>query len=164
MIKQRLQLPFALLIIFLASSVARAAEAKPGDLFVGNSPQPIAVDRHDAWRYAEQVAAQHEGAFVVRGDGASMAPLYPSGTVLVIERVSFEELKRGATVIYRNKDGRPIAHVLVAPSRHGWRTAGLGNQHVDEESVSPENLLGVVVSAYAPIDLPLRNALHYAAQ
>ena len=164
MIKPRLQLTFALLIIPLALSATRAAEAKPGDLFCGNSPQPIAVDRHDAWRYAEQVAAQHEGAFVVWGDGASMAPLYPSGTVLVIERVSFDQLRRGSTVIYRNSDGRPIAHVLVAPSRKGWRTAGLGNQHVDEESVSPENLLGVVMSAYTPIDLPLQNALHYAAQ
>jgi hypothetical protein len=163
-IKLRLQYLFVFLILFLASPVARAAEAKPGDLFFGNSPQPIAVDRHDAWRYAEQVAAQHEGAFVVRGDGASMTPLYPSGTVLVIERVSFDQLKRGATVIYRNKDGRPIAHVLVAPSRHGWRTAGLGNRCIDEESVSQENLLGVVMSAYTPIDLPLQNSLHYAAQ
>jgi len=163
-IKPRLQYIFVLLILSLASTATRAADSKLGDLFCGNSPQPIAVDRHDAWRYAEQVAAQHEGAFVVRGDGASMAPLYPSGTVLVVERVSFDQLKRGATVIYRNEDGRPIAHVLVAPSRKGWRTAGLGNQHVDEESVSPENLLGVVMSAYTPVDLPLRNALHYAAQ
>jgi hypothetical protein len=164
MIKPHLPISFVLLIMSLALSVARAADSKPGNLFCGNSPQPIAVARQEAWRYAEQMAAQHEGAFVVRGDGASMAPLYPSGTVLVIEKVSFDQLKRGATVIYRNKDGRPIAHLLVAPSRHGWRTAGLGNKHFDEESVSPENLLGVVTSAYTPIDLPLRNALHYAAQ
>ncbi len=164
MIKPNLSIPFVLLIMSLAWSVGRAADAGVGNLYFGNSPQPIALARRDAWRYAEQMAAQHDGAFVVRGDGASMEPLYPSGTVLVIERVSYDQLKRGATVIYRNKDGRPIAHVLVAPSRHGWRTAGLGNQHLDEESVSPDNLLGVVMSAYTPVDLPARNSLHYVAQ
>jgi hypothetical protein len=164
MLKQRLPIPFVLLIMSLAWSVGRAAESGPGNLYFGNSPQPIAVARREAWRYAEQMAAQHEGAFVVRGDGASMEPLYPSGTVLVIERVSYDQLKRGATVIYRNKDGRPIAHVLVAPSRHGWRTAGLGNQHLDEESVRPENLLGVVMSAYTPVDLPTRDTRNYVAQ
>ena len=93
-----------------------------------------------------------------------MAPLYPSGTVLVISRVSFDELKRGATVIYRNREGRPIAHVLVSLARKGWRTAGLNNPHLDEESVSPENLLGVVTSAYTPVDLPTLNSVHYVAQ
>jgi len=153
-----------LIVVFLSAALGRASDSKLSNLFAGCSPQPIAVARQQAWKYAEQVAAQHEGAFVVRGDGASMTPLYPSGTVLVIERVSFDQLKRGATVIYRNKDGRPIAHVLVAPSRHGWRTAGLGNRCIDEESVSPENLLGVVISAYTPVDLTPRDSLHYAAQ
>lgn len=164
MIKQRLHIAFVLLIVSLASAVGRASDATPVGLFAGNSPQPIAVARREAWRYAEQMAAQHDGAFVVRGDGASMEPLYPSGTVLVIERVSYDQLKRGATVIYRNQDGRPIAHVLVAPSRHGWRTAGLGNRHLDEELVSPENLLGVVMSAYTPVDLPVRDTRSYVAQ
>jgi len=162
--KQHLLSIFVLLIFVLASPIGRAGDSAPGGPFFGNSPQPVAVARREAWRYAEQVAVQHDGSFVVRGDGASMAPLYPSGTVLVIARVSFDQLKRGATVIYRNKEGRPIAHLLVAPSRKGWRTAGLNNQHLDEESVSPENLLGVVTSAYTPIDLPPLNAVHYVAQ
>ena len=162
--KPHLQTAFVLLIIALASSIGRAADSSPGALFSGNSPQPIAVARREAWRYAEHMAAQHDGSFVVRGDGASMAPLYPSGTVLVISRVSFDQLRRGSTVIYRNNEGRPIAHVLVSLSRKGWRTAGLNNPHLDEESVSSENLLGVVTSAYTPVDLSPQNSLHYAAQ
>jgi hypothetical protein len=153
-----------LIVVFLSAALGRASDSKLSNLFAGCSPQPIAVARQQAWKYAEQVAAKHDGAFVVRGDGASMAPLYPSGTVLVIERVPFDQLKRGATVIYRNNDGEPIAHLLVALSRDGWRSAGLGNQHIDDECVSPENFLGVVTSAYTPVDLPLRNSLHYAAQ
>jgi phage repressor protein C with HTH and peptisase S24 domain len=150
--KQHLPTAFVLLIIALASSIGRAADATSGGLFFGNSPQPIAV------------AAQHDGSFVVRGDGTSMAPLYPSGTVLVVARVSFDQLKRGATVIYRNNEGRPIAHVLVSLSRKGWRAAGINNPHLDEGSVSPENLLGVVTSAYTPVDLAPLNSLHYVAQ
>jgi len=150
--------------MFLASSIGRAADVASGGLFFGNSPPPIAVARREAWKHAEQMAAQHDGSFVVRGDGASMAPLYPSGTVLVISRVSFDQLQRGATVIYRNHEGRPIAHVLVSLSRKGWRTAGLNNPHLDEESVSSENLLGVVLSAYTPVDLLPPDSLHYAAQ
>jgi len=155
---------FVLLILSLLTSFGRAADSVPGGLFLGSSPQPIAVARREAWRYAEKVAAQHEGAFVVRGDGLSMAPLYPSGTVLVIGRVSFDQLKRGDTVVYRNEEGRPIAHVLVSPSRDGWRAAGLNNSHLDEESVLPENLLGVVISAYTPVDLSPQNSLHYVAR
>ena len=162
--KQHLPFLFVLLILFLFSFTGRAADSTPGGLFFGNSPQPIAVARREAWRYAEQMAAQHDGSFVVRGDGVSMAPLYPSGTVLVIARVSFDQLKRGATVIYRNNEGRPIAHVLVSLSRKGWRAAGLNNPHLDEESVLPENLLGVVTSAYTPVDLTPGNSLHYVAQ
>jgi hypothetical protein len=162
--KQHLPTTFGLLIIALASSIGRAADSSPGALFFGNSPQPIAVTRREAWKYAEQMAAQHDGSFVVRGDGASMAPLYPSGTVLVIARVPFDELKRGVTVIYRNQEGRPIAHVLVSLSRKGWRAAGLNNPHLDEESVSPENLLGVVTSAYTPVDLLPPDSAHYVAQ
>ena len=153
-----------LLVIFLFSSAGRAADYKQGRLFFGNSPRPIAVARQEAWRCAEQVAARHDGSFVVRGDGLSMAPLYPSGTVLVIERVSYDKLKRGATVIYRNKEGQPIAHLLVAQSRNGWRAAGLGNEDIDDEFVGPENLLGIVTSAYTPVDLPPRNTLSYVAQ
>jgi hypothetical protein len=153
-----------LLVVFLSSSPSRAADYKPGHLFSGNSPHPIAVARQEAWRYAEQIAARHNGSFVVRGDGLSMAPLYPSGTVLVIERVSYDQLKRGATVIYRNKEGQPIAHLLVAQSRNGWRTAGLGNEDIDDEFVGPENLLGIVTSAYTPVDLPPWNTPSYVAE
>jgi phage repressor protein C with HTH and peptisase S24 domain len=164
MMKQPLPIIRVLLIIFLGSALGRASDSTPGGLFFGNSPQPIAVARREAWKYAEQIAALHDGSFVVRGDGASMAPLYPSGTVLVIARVSFDQLQRGATVIYRNDEGRPIAHVLVSLSRKGWRTAGLNNPHLDEGSVSPENLLGMVTSAYTPVDLPTLNSVHYVAQ
>jgi phage repressor protein C with HTH and peptisase S24 domain len=128
------------------------------------SPQPIAVVKKEAWRLAERVAAQHLGSFVVRGDGPSMAPLYPSGTLLVIERVPYDQLKRGATVLFRNEDGLPIAHLLVERSSKGWRTAGLGNEYFDDEFVLPENLLGVVTHAFTPVDLPPKDALNYAAR
>lgn len=90
-----------------------------------------------------------------------MLPLYPAGTRLVLREVPFPQLRPGQTVIYRNRAGRAVAHVLVARSRDGWRVRGLNNRLQDMEPVRAENLLGVVVAAYtANSSLPaVRSAL-----
>ena len=80
-----------------------------------------------------------------------MQPLYDPGTLLVVEKKSFDELTRGQTVIYQSERGRSVAHLLVAKCRNGWRVAGLNNRIHDWDGVTAENLTGVVVAAIAPI-------------
>lgn len=80
-----------------------------------------------------------------------MQPLYPSGTLLVIQPRPFETLERGMTVMFRDDANRSIAHVLVARTADGWRTAGLNNRRDDYICVKADNIAGVVIAAYTEI-------------
>lgn len=127
---------------------AEATDAKSWNrgVFTGHSPRPQAVA---AAPDGAGPAAEFRDGFAVLGRGRSMHPLYPTGTLLVLRPVRYDELRRGQTVVYRSRAGRPVAHVLVTRTRDGWRARGLNNRRHDFEPVHAGNLLGVVVAAYA---------------
>lgn len=100
---------------------------------------------------AYQLATTIPGAYVVHGRGRSMQPLYLNGTLLVVKPTPFEELKRGMSVVFRCRD-RSITHVLVAKTKEGWRTTGLNNRRHDYVPVNSENIRGVVVAAFTPVE------------
>lgn len=79
-----------------------------------------------------------------------MHPLYSPGTILVLQKPAYSELKRGQTVLYRTKQQKVVAHLLVAKVRDGWRVQGLNNNTHDMEPVSPDNYVGVVIAAFRP--------------
>lgn len=116
--------------------------------YVAGSPRPQPSPAGDAARLARQTAAAHPGAFVVRGRGQSMHPLYPSGTLLVVQPRPYESLQRGMTVLFRNAANRSVTHVLVARTPDGWRTAGLNNRRDDYVCVNAANIAGVVIAAF----------------
>ena len=120
-------------------------------LYVAESPAPEFLPRSVAFSAARQRASAEAGAFVLTGTGRSMEPLYASGTIMVVARKKFEELRRGQTILYRNRANVTVAHVLVAKCADGWRVAGLNNRVHDNDGVRPENLLGVVVAAITPV-------------
>ena len=144
-----------LISTFLAapSSHAAPAEHYVAGHYVAASPRPELRPAGDAARVARQVAAAHPGAFVVRGRGESMHPLYPSGTLLVVQPRPYESLERGMTVMFRNTANRSITHVLVARTPDGWRTAGLNNRRADYLRVDATNIAGVVVAAFRETDV-----------
>lgn len=80
-----------------------------------------------------------------------MQPLYEPDTILVLQHLPFNELRRGQTALYRNREGRVIAHVLISRTRDGWRARGLNNHLHDMEPVLSENLVGVVIAAFKPM-------------
>lgn len=141
-------------MIFLAALATPSFAESPvtwiRSMFTGESPVPLAVTETEAWQRAAALAAENPGAIVLLGSGHSMEPLYEPGTVLVIVRRAFTELKRGQTVLYRNKENRMVAHLLLAHVRDGWRVRGLNNRWHDMEPVVAENLAGVVLAAFAP--------------
>jgi hypothetical protein len=116
----------------------------------GRSPRPLCLTVSQAWRQAADTASHLSHAFVLVGDGESMHPLYPSGTILVLQPLPYTRLERGQTVLYRDQDNHLVAHVLVAKARDGWRICGLNNRTHDMEPVQAGNLVGVVVAAYTP--------------
>jgi hypothetical protein len=120
-------------------------------IYTGKSPRPVTLSTAHAWRVAAEKASYLSHAFVLEGDGDSMQPLYPPGTILVLQPVRFDQLERGQTVLYRDRDNHLVAHVLVAKARDGWRICGLNNRIHDMEPVHAGNFVGVVVAAYSPL-------------
>ncbi len=119
-------------------------------IFTGNSPRARTLPEAEAWRQAIDLVDATPGAFILVGTGRSMQPLYPAGTILVLRDGDYTDLRRGQTVVYRNRDRRAVGHVLVAKARDGWRVRGLNNRTHDPEPVVNGNLVGVVVGAFHP--------------
>lgn len=122
-----------------------------GGVFTGKSPRPVRVSETVAWQRASTLAEHTPGAFVLVGRGASMQPLYAPGTILVMQQCDYEKLECGQTALYRNKESKVVAHVLITKARDGWRVAGLNNRIHDMEPVLPDNLVGVVIAAFNPL-------------
>lgn len=143
------------IMILLAAVAGFAARAHAHDdymmgMYVGRCPEPRHASFQQAWDLAESAAASDRSAFVVVGSGPSMEPLYPSGTVLVVRRVPYASLKSGSAVVYVNREGKPVLHVLVALTSDGWRVAGLNNPGADPGGVDAKNFAGLVVRAFIP--------------
>ncbi len=120
-------------------------------VYTGNSPRPILASESEAWQHASELADNLSGAFVLVGTGQSMQPLYTPGTIMVLQQLPFTELKCGQTALYRNKQSKIVAHVLVARTRDGWRARGLNNYIHDMEPVNSGNFVGIVVAAFKPV-------------
>ncbi len=141
-------------MLLLAGAVLQGGELDQPwvrGIYTGKSPRPVNVSEREAWQRANDVALHTPGAFVLVGGGESMLPLYTPGTILVMQRWSYGLLQRGQTAIYRNHEGKIVAHVLVARARDGWRVAGLNNRIHDMEPVLSCNLVGVVIAAFRPL-------------
>lgn len=130
-------------------------------IFTGQSPRPTQVRETEGWQRASELAMNTPGAAVMVGGGESMQPLYAPGTILVMQRCGFDRLQRGQTALYRNQQGKVVAHVLIAKARDGWRVAGLNNRIHDMEPVLAKNLVGVVIAAFSP--LAADRGMHVAA-
>ena len=135
--------------VLLPTTTIRADAYIAGQYVVG-SPQAELRTPEEARDLALRTARDLPGAFVVRGTGDSMLPLYPSGTFLVVQPQPYDELARGMTVVFR-KGNRSITHLLVAKTGDGWRTAGLNNRRHDYMAVNSGNIRGVVVAAFTPV-------------
>lgn len=150
--KRRVLPWLGLVAVLLTGATARETDAEwIRGVYTGGSPRPVVTTEPEAWQQASRIADHTPGAFVLVGSGQSMQPLYTPGTILVLKRLPFADLKRGQTVIYRSKGNKVVAHVLVAKARDGWRARGLNNRIHDMEPVQSENLVGVVVAAFTPV-------------
>lgn len=136
-------------LVFTACLVATfTLRAGTGD---GHSPVPERVAARDAWRMAESLAASGQNYEVVVGRGGSMLPLYPDGTVLLLQRVPMADLRGGMTVVFIGDSGRPVAHALLQKTWRGWLAKGLNNPEPDRTLVRTSNYLGTVVRAFTPV-------------
>jgi hypothetical protein len=126
------------------------------ELFVRTAPVPSLVKPGKEFAAAEAHAAQDERSFALIGCGKSMEPMYGSGTAIVVHEQSFQSLRPGMPVVYRNRRGYYVAHMIVEPIRGGWLAIGLNNAKPDDELVTKDNYVGVIQAAFAAADTPFR--------
>ena len=106
------------------------------------------VNVNQAWRDAKTVAARGPGRMPAVGTGTSMQPLYGDDTLLVINPIAYDQLRPGMIVAYRNRRGVRVVHRLVVKLADGWRVMGLNNDRIDDDLVTPENLIGVIYASF----------------
>ncbi len=66
-------------------------------------------------------------------------------TILIIKPVPFDDLEEGMIVAYRDKDGNRIVHQLVLKVNESGVAKGWNNKKVDNEYVTEDNLIGVIL-------------------
>lgn len=93
---------------------------------------------------AEVVAAQNRNWRVMVGDGHSMAPYFHEGSVLLVDRARFDDLKPGMMVVFRDDEGDLVGHWLVSRIRGHWVTRGVNNKRHDPGFMSRPDYEGVV--------------------
>jgi hypothetical protein len=116
---------------------------------IKQTPESTLVAEGEQMKRAEAAAAEIPGATVLWGVGASMEPLYSSRTAIVVAPINFKDLKKGMTVVYLNRRGRMVAHSLIGDVPKGWIAQGVNNAEEDDDLVTSQNLLGVIVGAYS---------------
>lgn len=126
------------------------------ELFVRTAPVPSLVEPGKEFAAAEAHAAKDERSFALIGSGKSMEPMYVSGTAIVVHEQSYQTLRVGMPVVYRNSRGYYVAHMIVEQLRGGWLAIGVNSSTPDAELVTKENYVGVIQAAYAAADTPFR--------
>ena len=140
----------------LLGGCATYSPANNLELFARTAPLPTLVAHGKEMATAEAVAAKSDVDFALHGVGRSMEPVYLGGTAIVVHPCSYRTLRAGMAVVYTNRRGHYVAHMLVEEMPKGWFAIGLNNAEPDDDLVTAGNLVGVVKSAYAATDSPFR--------
>jgi len=138
---------------FLTALLGVALLAGCADHFSALSPVPITLPAGQAGIAAAHYASLRPGAFVVKGLGKGMMPLYAPDTILVVEPVPYRTLREGMTVLYQNRYGRYV-HYLEREGPGGWVTLGVNQSREDPKPMAREDFLGRVVMAFGPPPVP----------
>jgi len=118
--------------------------------YIALSPVAVVLPKEKLRQAAEYYARLRPNAVVLKGDGEGMMPLYAPGTLLVMEPISYDDLKEGMTAVYREPDGTRVAHYLVVLMPDGWTTRGLNEKSDNLNPMTRDNYIGVIVMAFAP--------------
>lgn len=149
-------LVFVLAINATATAVAGIRSERLLAEILRHTPAPIMVAEGQELATAEKHAATLPRAQAFRGIGRSMEPVYAPNTAIVVQAISYEDLRKGMTVVYVSRQGTRVAHTVVGETRGGYILQGVNNEREDDDLLTEGNYLGVVVDAYASADTQFR--------
>ncbi len=96
----------------------------------------------------------NDGWQVMIGAGESMAPLFGSHSVLVVDSAPFETLRTGMIAIYRDRSGDLVGHSLKHKDGPGWVAQGFNNWKSDSERVNDSNYVRIVFGVFSATATP----------
>lgn len=121
-------------------------------LLGGCATEPIApqssLPRATAIAIAQQTADSLGGRVFTIAPTGSMKPTLDENSVVAVETVTYNDLRAGDIVIYRDAAGLPIVHRLHHKDGSRWIVLGDNNSTVDRETVTPTNLVGRVCAIF----------------
>ena len=121
--------------------------------FAGCTTHSAMAPRSNLSRDSAIIMAQHTAeaaggrVFTIAPTG-SMKPTLDENSVVAVETVGFDQLRKGDIIIYRDSAGVPIVHRLYEQANGRWIVLGDNNAAVDREAVTPKNLLGRVCAIF----------------
>lgn len=142
----------AALVVAALAAVSAQAGIKSERLLaaiIKHTPASTIVAPGEQIKTAELAATKIDGAEAMWGVGESMEPLYASHTAIVVAPIKFDQLQKGMTVVYINREGNMVAHSLTGDLPKGWIAQGVANDDEDDDLVTARNLVGVIVQAYS---------------
>ncbi len=80
----------------------------------------------------------------MRGSRKSTLPYYGDNSVPIIETASYNKLKMGMSVVYRNSNGDLVGHLLQEKFGNDWYARGFNNKKQDPQVVTERNYVGVI--------------------
>lgn len=147
------------LALFAATANARIKSERLLAAIIKQTPASTLVSPGKQIKAAEAAAAEIPGAEAMWGVGESMEPLYATHTAIVVAPIEFKHLKKGMTVVYMNHRGEMVAHSLTGDVPKGWIAQGVNNDEEDDDLVTADNLIGVIVKAYSEVHSEFRTLL-----
>ena len=131
----------------LASVLIALAGCSTGSAGTATAPHST-VSRATALALAKHVAASIGGRAYVIAPSGSMLPTLDEGSIVTIEKVAWDKLKKGDIIVYRNAAGQAVIHRLFERHDDRWFVLGDNNASVDRETMSADNLLGRVCAIF----------------
>ncbi len=116
------------------------------------------VSREHALALANAMARTVGGEVFTISATGSMRPTLDESSVVTVEKVAFEDLRRGDIIIYRNNRGLPIIHRLFEEHGARWLVLGDNNASIDAEAVTNANFVGRVCAIFYTSDAGTSNA------
>lgn len=136
---------------FVVSALLGLAIFQVGCASTGNTATVAprsSVTRDHALSLAQITANAVGGQVYTVAPTGSMKPTLDESSVVTVEKVSFQELRRGDIIIYRSASGAPVIHRLYEQSGDSWLVLGDNNAAIDREAVTGRNFLGRVCAIF----------------
>lgn len=109
-------------------------------------PSPIPFQK--ALSDAQHIASMNPNWILMEAEGNSMNPHYSSNDLIIIEKSDFDDLRPGMVVVYKDKEGDYVGHIILEKTPEGFIAQGFNNSNKDPQLVTKDNYIGTLFATF----------------